>query len=103
MTTHFIERCSCGVIVAQCRCPDPNKTERRSYESCTHGPSGPLRPTISRPALASAIEAHLASRGTTLWSCAFWLVEKQSPQAAEWFIGQIEEVLARMGVEVSDG
>lgn len=23
--SHFIKKCSCGTVVAQCRCPDPNK------------------------------------------------------------------------------
>lgn len=34
---HFIERCSCGVVTAQCRCPSPTKEQRVSKLPCTHG------------------------------------------------------------------
>lgn len=26
MSNHFITKCSCGVVLSQCRCPDQNKT-----------------------------------------------------------------------------
>jgi hypothetical protein len=28
MSDHFILKCTCGEIISQCRCPDPNKTVR---------------------------------------------------------------------------
>ncbi len=28
MAVHFIEKCEHGMVVTQCRCPDPNKTVR---------------------------------------------------------------------------
>lgn len=28
MAVHFIEKCEHGMVVRQCRCPDPNKTVR---------------------------------------------------------------------------
>jgi len=32
---HFIERCGCGIVLAQCRCPGP-KDERVSNNPCSH-------------------------------------------------------------------
>lgn len=32
---HFIERCRCGIVLAQCRCPGP-KDERVSNNPCSH-------------------------------------------------------------------
>ena len=31
---HEIRRCACGAIIAQCRCPDPNKTTRFVQSTC---------------------------------------------------------------------
>jgi len=31
---HFVERCKCGKVVAQCRCPGPNKVVRIAKEPC---------------------------------------------------------------------
>lgn len=33
--SHFINYCACGIVLSQCRCPDMNKTIRKSKE-CTH-------------------------------------------------------------------
>jgi hypothetical protein len=30
---HFIERCSCGTVISQCRCPGP-KAERVTVNGC---------------------------------------------------------------------
>lgn len=38
MGEHFIERCSCGIVLNQCRCPGP-KTTRVSSKPCTHRPA----------------------------------------------------------------
>jgi len=34
---HFVKKCSCGKIIAQCRCPDPSKrveVVERGCEEC---------------------------------------------------------------------
>lgn len=33
---HFIRKCECGVVLTQCRCPDPNKFVEVVYGHCTH-------------------------------------------------------------------
>lgn len=66
MTEHYIERCICGVVISQCRCPGPGKAERISTEICTHSPTlihetalvaepGPGGPTLNTA--AEALEA----------------------------------------------
>ncbi len=35
MAEHYILKCSCGVVLAQCRCPGP-KTEKVSKSPCVH-------------------------------------------------------------------
>lgn len=47
MSTHFIERCSCGAVIAECRCPDPYKQERivqRGCAACRGGNPGEKPP-----------------------------------------------------------
>ena len=34
MSSHFITVCSCGAVIAQCRCPDPNKTKTVVPNGC---------------------------------------------------------------------
>lgn len=34
MSGHFILRCACGAVIAQCRCPDPAKQVRVSPAPC---------------------------------------------------------------------
>jgi len=34
MSGHFIEKCSCGKIISQCRCPDPSKPVRIVEHGC---------------------------------------------------------------------
>jgi translation elongation factor EF-4 len=34
--THFIQKCSCGKIIAQCRCPDQNKSVQIVQNGCEH-------------------------------------------------------------------
>lgn len=36
MGEHFVVKCSCGVVVSQCRCPSKNKQVRISEEPCSH-------------------------------------------------------------------
>ncbi len=36
MNGHFIRKCSCGAIIAQCRCPDPNKTVETVKNGCSN-------------------------------------------------------------------
>jgi len=31
---HFIQKCSCGAVISQCRCPDPNKVVRIEDHGC---------------------------------------------------------------------
>lgn len=33
--THLIEKCECGLVIRQCRCPDPAKAQR-IVSPCTH-------------------------------------------------------------------
>ena len=40
MSEHFIERCVCGTIISQCRCPG-DKVERTSKAVCVHVQSAP--------------------------------------------------------------
>lgn len=47
--SHFIEKCSCGVVLAQCRCPDPNKHVRISDKPCTHSSDSDSTPHSSEP------------------------------------------------------
>lgn len=35
MSSHFVERCECGVIISQCRCPSKDKAQR-VVTPCTH-------------------------------------------------------------------
>ncbi len=35
--THFIEKCSCGRVLTQCRCPSSDKAVRISSKPCMHG------------------------------------------------------------------
>lgn len=37
--THFIEKCECGKVLSQCRCPSVEKSER-VVGPCTHGEIG---------------------------------------------------------------
>jgi hypothetical protein len=34
MTEHFIRLCSCGTVLGQCRCPDPNKRKIVVKDGC---------------------------------------------------------------------
>jgi hypothetical protein len=36
MSTHFILQCSCGALIAQCRCPEPAKRVEVRPCGCPH-------------------------------------------------------------------
>lgn len=45
---HFIEECICGNVLAQCRCPSPNKTVHLRNQCLCSFP-GPLLPKFVEP------------------------------------------------------
>lgn len=50
MSDHFIEQCSCGAIIAQCRCPAPDKSITYVERGCPACKAGPYPTNEQSPA-----------------------------------------------------
>lgn len=69
MSEHFITKCSCGAVITQCRCPDPNKKVNIIQNGC---------PTCKISAVAvAAVVDDVVGLVRALKSCVFAMEESQ--------------------------
>lgn len=65
MAGHFIEFCSCGIILSQCQCQSTEKVYRVSRELCSHSPQRTNRPASAQKRRSSMATTSANNRTTT--------------------------------------